>query len=295
MLPAFQLQQHSAQVPQNKAELLAMGDKVSQVHPEAGRDIAHKYTDYPRWRTATEIYEAKYSMPYEPYFVTNKRVPRYDPTFVGYGNDKTGQCYEVAAAGMKYLVLPQSFVFHVDHPRGEWLSTDQEWVVRSPATLVRFYLDVQRRYALKVEGQAQAVAGAPGENCSQVCTARGLGCRPDLGAAVNTCAALKAAFGDKCGGKCADIFYGYDLPSYNTEQRQCLTNSNPEDFPVTCDVHNGASARLCPCGTALRQWLTAEYVVGTLSALGSWPSVSPSLTGAGRPRRQPRASRAAGG
>ena len=70
-----------------------MGDRVSQVHPEKGRDIAHKYTDYPKWRTATDIYEVQYRMPYEPCFVANKRVPRYDTGFLGYGNsDKEEQC-----------------------------------------------------------------------------------------------------------------------------------------------------------------------------------------------------------
>ncbi len=43
-------------------------------------------------------------MPYEPYYVANKRVPRYDASFLGYGNDKTGQCYELWRAGIAYKV-----------------------------------------------------------------------------------------------------------------------------------------------------------------------------------------------
>ena len=43
-------------------------------------------------------------MPYEPYYLANKRVPRYDTSFLGYGNDKTGQCYELWRAGIAYKV-----------------------------------------------------------------------------------------------------------------------------------------------------------------------------------------------
>ena len=202
VIAAFQLQRGAKQVPLNKTELLAMGDKVSQVHPEKGRDIAHKYTDYPRWRTATEIYEAKYRMPYEPYFVTNKRVPRYDTSFVGYGNDKTQHCREIYAARMKFLVLPSAFLFHVSHPRGEWTSSDLPWPLRSRTAISRFLVDMRARYNLSMENNFEPVAGRAGENCTHVCAQRGKGCREDLGRLVNTCEAMLGAFGARCKGKC---------------------------------------------------------------------------------------------
>ena len=46
-----------------RAELLELGPKVTQVHPEKGRDIAHKYVDYERWRTAEAPYEVSISFP----------------------------------------------------------------------------------------------------------------------------------------------------------------------------------------------------------------------------------------
>ena len=61
-----------------------------QVHPEKGRSIAHVYTDYDRWANATVPYKVNYHMPYEPYYVADKGVPRYSNEFSGYGNDKTG-------------------------------------------------------------------------------------------------------------------------------------------------------------------------------------------------------------
>jgi hypothetical protein len=263
-----------------------MGDDVSQVHPEAGRDIAHKYTNYTRWRTADEIFEVRYQMPYEPYFVANKSVPRYDTRFVGYGNDKTGQCLEVHAAGMRYRVLPRAFVFHVSHPFGEWQLTDEPWVVRSPRNIQGFLRDVHARYGLGVAGagaeaavQVQPATGRPGESCTSACEQRGLGCREDLTPAINTCEAMIAAFGERCRGDgCINISYGNDLPSLNTARGMCLLNSRLDQFPMECDRTHGTSARLCPCGDRLERWLTAEYVVSTLSKEGKWKSVSPSLT-----------------
>ena len=184
-----------------------MGDGVSQVHPEKGRDIAHKHTDYPRWRAATAAYEVQYRMPYEPYFVTNKRVPRYDAGFLGYGNDKTEHCREIFAAKIKYMVLPEAFVFHMNHPRGDWLSSDQPWVSRSRVALSRFLVEVQDRYGTRTEGEVEVMVGEAGENCTRACERRGKGCRMDLARHINTCEALLAAFGDRCKDGCRRVEY----------------------------------------------------------------------------------------
>ena len=274
VLPAFQLQRHrgNTTVPQTKQELLAMGDKVSQVHPEKGRDVAHSPTDYARWRTATEPYEVRFRMPYEPYYLANKRVPRYDAAFLGYGNDKTGQCYEVSRAGFKFKVLPFAFVFHMDHPRGDWLRSDEEWLVRGPHTLEAFLADVAKRYSASGERVAgtvvdaaqrqglQGLAGELGENCSAVCQAHGLGCWGGMAAAVNTCAALRLAFGFLCDGGCSDAMYGHDLPAYNAEHRKCLLNQKPAEYALWCAATHPRARRLCPCAKPLDTWLTASWV-----------------------------------
>ena len=205
VVAAFQLQGGATEVPGNKSQLLAMGDKVSQVHPEKGRDIAHKYTDYAKWRTATETYDVQYHMPYEPYFVTNKRVPRYDTGFLGYGNDKTEHCREIFVAKMKYKVLPDAFVFHMAHPRRDWISADKGWLFRASDAMMRFLQEVQDRYSLPVQGRVEPIAGGAGENCTHVCEQRGKGCREDLGRLINTCETLRSAFGERCNGKCRQV------------------------------------------------------------------------------------------
>jgi len=265
VLPAFQLQKSKGgrTVPETKDELLKMGEKVSQVHPEKGRDIAHSPTDYLQWRTATSPYTVQYRMPYEPYYVANKRIPRYDVNFLGYGNDKTGQCYEVWKAGIKYKVLHFAFVFHMDHPRGDWLKSDVEWTIRGPQTLDTFFNDIDKRYVAEKKKEEEvaitAVATVAGENCTAACEREGLGCWGSKGAVVNTCKAMVQAFGKDCDG-CSDMFFGHDLPAFNGGLKKCLLNQKPDEYSLSCAAFTPSSKRLCPCGEAIGQWLNDAWV-----------------------------------
>ena len=83
-------------------------------------------------------------------------------------------------------VLPFAFVFHMDHPRGDWLKSDVEWSNRGPSTLDRFFLDVHTRYATSqntsIKGMADDVHIVPvatelGQSCTAACENVGLGCR----------------------------------------------------------------------------------------------------------------------
>mmetsp|Transcript_27576 Transcript_27576/g.65702 ORF Transcript_27576/g.65702 Transcript_27576/m.65702 type:complete len:566 (+) Transcript_27576:91-1788(+) len=261
ILPAFQLHAHT-EIPRTRAELLALGPKVTQVHPEKGRDIAHKYVDYERWRTAEEPYEVKYHMPFEPYFVAQKGVVRYDVNFLGYGNDKTEHCYEVWKSGMKYIVLPFAFVFHQDHPRGGWLREDREWAIRGPGALAAFFADIEARLPPGAPSpSATPVPGLPGESCSAACRRKEMGCLPTAASAVNSCATLAKHFGVECGsGRCTEVMYGNDLPAVNANLQQCLVNSRPAEFPLACAASNPEARRLCPCGAAPEEWLNDSYV-----------------------------------
>uniref|UniRef100_A0A7S4PPK2 Glycosyltransferase family 18 catalytic domain-containing protein n=1 Tax=Guillardia theta TaxID=55529 RepID=A0A7S4PPK2_GUITH len=266
VLPAFQMQDKEKGIPRNKMELLSLGPAVSQVHPEKGRDIAHKYTDYERWRVSSEIYEIQYRMPYEPYYVANKRIPRYESAFVGYGNDKTGQCYEVWRSRMKYKILPDCFVFHMDHPRGDWLKFDTEWIIRGPSTLETFLKEVHVRYTGNKSTPHEAgvnlhvIAGEQGESCEDACLKRNLSCRAEHGLEVNDCERVKEALGGLCEGSCSQALFGNDLPAFNHKYNMCLVNQKPGEYPLSCRIRQPDSNRVCPCGEKLEQWLTEHWV-----------------------------------
>lgn len=86
-----------------------------------GRIIAHNATNYPRFMAASEPYLAVYAFPWEPYFIADKsNLPRYDARFAGYGNDKAVQSYEMSWRKFKFLVMPDSFVIHIEHEAGPW-------------------------------------------------------------------------------------------------------------------------------------------------------------------------------
>jgi hypothetical protein len=93
---------------------------VSLTHG-SGRIIAHIATNYSRFLTTLEPYLAVYGFPWEPYYIADKTdLPRYDARFAGYGNDKAVQTYEMSLRGFKFLVMPDSFVIHIEHEAGPW-------------------------------------------------------------------------------------------------------------------------------------------------------------------------------
>lgn len=99
--PAFMHYHGSEEIPKTKTELLRrmkLGE-IDMVHRDPGRLAAHNATNYPRWAEESEPFRITYKFPYEPYFMAPKGVPRYDVTFVGYGNDKTEQTFELNEAG----------------------------------------------------------------------------------------------------------------------------------------------------------------------------------------------------
>jgi hypothetical protein len=89
---------------------------------------------------------------------------------------------------------------------------------------------------------------------------------------VPWCGSKAARYPTSCGGSASSLML--------TDAGAAHLCSKAEHFPTSCAVKFESSARLCPCGERLPQWLTAEYVVSTLSREGGWGSVSPSLTGA---------------
>lgn len=260
IFPAFEIDGFPQDVPADKAALKAMGGRIHQVHNDKGRDIAHKYVDYARWMTATQVYEAQYSFPFEPYFLAPRTIPRYDVRFYGYGNDKASHGYELNAAGFKFMVTPEAFVVHVAHAQGSWVQASfVDPKDRLSKTLTTFLADVDRRYIKRVNTnenavfpplpptqQFEAAASKLGASCTAVCQEKGKVCRAEWAERINMCRELEKSF--TCTYGCNDNFFGSDLPALNTERDQCLINSAPVANPFSCDAVYVYSRRLCPCG-----------------------------------------------
>ena len=86
-------------------------------------ELAHRPTNYSAWQTASKPYRVEYDYMWEPYVVVRKdhhQAVRYDERFVGYGNDKTSYTLELLAAGFEFVVLPESFILHVEHGTPRW-------------------------------------------------------------------------------------------------------------------------------------------------------------------------------
>eukprot|EP01132_Coremiostelium_polycephalum_P009281 gene9281-11376_t len=85
----------------------------------------HAPTNYTRWYTAPEPYEAVYRWIYEPFLVYRKsQINDYDQRLKGYGWDKNSHTFGMAAAGFKFIVLPEGWIVHMDHPTKAWEGTD---------------------------------------------------------------------------------------------------------------------------------------------------------------------------
>eukprot|EP00281_Chroomonas_sp_CCMP1168_P020740 CAMPEP_0206225024 /NCGR_PEP_ID=MMETSP0047_2-20121206/7334_1 /ASSEMBLY_ACC=CAM_ASM_000192 /TAXON_ID=195065 /ORGANISM="Chroomonas mesostigmatica_cf, Strain CCMP1168" /LENGTH=525 /DNA_ID=CAMNT_0053648011 /DNA_START=438 /DNA_END=2013 /DNA_ORIENTATION=- len=265
VLPAFQIDgaDPEAAIPLTKEELRAMGEGIHQVHNDASRTIAHANTDYTRWMGASEMYKAQYKFPYEPYFLAPKTIPKFDPRFYGYGNDKASHCYELNAAGWSFEILPEAFVVHVTHPQGSWVQqTFMDPKERVARTLTTFLVDVDRRYGTRKFADDvthfpplderlgfETVVGRLGESCEVACADRGKVCRKEWSERVNECGVLEKHL--TCVQGCNDGFYGSDLPAHNTQRDQCLINNSPKTVAFNCAVTYQFSRRLCPCGVKL--------------------------------------------
>jgi hypothetical protein len=140
VLPAFFCEGDPENFPRTKQDLVerAKTRACHQIHDDPGfsicfcwhnfclifiigRAIAHRNTNYTHYLTAVKPYPALYSFPFEPYLIVDKTdLPRYDARFAGYGNDKAVQTYEMNWRGFKFLVMPDSFVIHIEHDAGPW-------------------------------------------------------------------------------------------------------------------------------------------------------------------------------
>eukprot|EP00164_Ancoracysta_twista_P002249 GFYU01002971.1.p1 GENE.GFYU01002971.1~~GFYU01002971.1.p1 ORF type:complete len:649 (+),score=146.51 GFYU01002971.1:144-2090(+) len=158
VVPAFEMLDMEFGLPGDKNSLLHLEKygKLQQVHQFYAP--AHAPTNYTRWYDDDEIYEAVYSLNYEPYLIGEKTMPWYDERFVGYGHDKSSHAYELAKAGYKFFVLPEAFVIHIDHGVPKW--REQRDLTRIWRNWYDFVFDLEVKYGPTVPSDEKVVRRA---------------------------------------------------------------------------------------------------------------------------------------
>jgi len=82
----------------------------------------HGPTNYEQWYFTTDPYEVLYKWIYEPFIMINKDrlVELFDERLKGYGFDKNTHAFALAVVGYHFIVLPELFAIHLNHPRADW-------------------------------------------------------------------------------------------------------------------------------------------------------------------------------
>jgi len=77
----------------------------------------HRPTNFRKWYTTREVYDVSFELKFEPYFVVRKSptLPPFWEHFTGFGQNKVSWVEEVAAAGYRFYVSPDSFLIHINH------------------------------------------------------------------------------------------------------------------------------------------------------------------------------------
>jgi len=123
VVPAFSSDLRPHKLPKTKLDLLnSIESKTVVPVNERICPKCHGPTDYTRWYTATEPYQADYKWIYEPYLMLNKDhlTELFDERLKGYGFDKNSHVFVLAVAGYTFNVLPEPFVIHLNHETADW-------------------------------------------------------------------------------------------------------------------------------------------------------------------------------
>lgn len=146
-LPVFVADIHNRPA-RNKQELINQ-----LVHSAATTYCAssQKSNRVKRWYVTPHSVETRFQLDYEPYAIARRdSYPAYDQRFSGYGFNKISWALGAEAAGWQLLVLPNSFLTHLNHVDNSWVSAINH----------SHYLQTWRRY-IQFVSQLPAVARVP--------------------------------------------------------------------------------------------------------------------------------------
>jgi len=105
-------------LPETKNELIkAIRRKEISSFTDNRANHLHGPTDTNKWMDIDKLYEATYETGYEPYVLAHRTgLPSFWNGFIGYAYNKQSWYEECNRCGYKFLVLPETFLIHIDHP-----------------------------------------------------------------------------------------------------------------------------------------------------------------------------------
>jgi len=125
VVPAFEtdtkipLTDKQVSLPATKNELITAINAIDTTYKPFRNKwyVFHGPTNYKKWYETEEQYSVNYGVNYEPYFVVHRsaHLPPLWEHFFGYGYNKISWVKELAMAGYKFDILPESFIVHINH------------------------------------------------------------------------------------------------------------------------------------------------------------------------------------
>ena len=133
LVPAFEMLQPRAFVPQTRADLLkaySIGE-VDGFHMSSF-PLAHNLTDYEKWRKSDRAYFLPQTQQcddhFEPYLVIHRaKSPWFPETLLERRKNKIAYRYELCTRGYQFIVVHDGFIVHKHHSRdmGAMSKTDK--------------------------------------------------------------------------------------------------------------------------------------------------------------------------
>ncbi|KYQ89627.1 putative glycosyltransferase [Tieghemostelium lacteum] len=129
VIPSLSSDLHRYRIPDSKEELVETIKNHTIFQSNTGFcKKCHGPTNYDKWTSLKangEIYQAEYTWIYEPFLLYRKsQINDYDERLKGYGWDKNTHTFGMACQGFRFMVLPNVWIVHMNHPSKPWEGTD---------------------------------------------------------------------------------------------------------------------------------------------------------------------------
>ncbi|XP_078001320.1 beta-1,4-glucuronyltransferase 1-like [Glandiceps talaboti] len=139
VLPAFEIDMDASNFPKYRTELIELWDKgdVRPFYQELCWKC-QKHSNYTKWkglnvpavsgRKLNIAYEVEWKDPWEPFYIANRNIPKYDERFKQYGFNRISQVCEVHIAGYNFAIVDNGFVLHkgFKNPGGFHVQKDKD-------------------------------------------------------------------------------------------------------------------------------------------------------------------------